>query len=121
VLIFSLAEAGPTPEDKIQALRFGLILIVAIGIIGILLIVAMLTAWRNFHRRISELEAERDEARQADPPPDAWAEAGDRVEIESSQHARDDEDSDEDDSDLYGKDWKPGDDDENPDDDDRPW
>lgn len=108
-----------------QAFRYGLILIVGIGIVGILLIVAMLAAWRNFHKRIAELEAERDARRDQQDHPDAWREAGDRVEVEPAPRAPetsgdDDTDDDDDDSDLYGKDWEPGDDDENPDD-DRSW
>ncbi|MBB6429671.1 hypothetical protein [Algisphaera agarilytica] len=118
-LLAAVADPNePTPEERMQAYRFGLILIVGIGIVGILLIVAMLAAWRNFHKRIAQLEAERDARReQAGPHTDLWQEAGDRVEVEPSP--RDDyQDTDDlDEDELYGKDWEPGDDDDNPDDD----
>ncbi|MEM1107652.1 MAG: hypothetical protein AAGH99_03075 [Planctomycetota bacterium] len=121
-LLVAVADpTKPTPEERMQAFRVGLILIVGIGIVGILLIVAMLAAWRNFHKRIAQLEAERDERRRDELPPDAWREAGDRVEIEDSSGDQDTDDLDppDDDTDLYGKDWEPGDDDDNPD--ERSW
>ena len=116
-----LADTEPTIEDKVRALRFGFIMITVIGIIGILLIVAMVGAWRNFHKRLGQLEAERDEARRALMPDDAWRTAGERVEVEPApgppgRGREPDEEDEDDDSDLYGKDWEPGDDDDNPDD-----
>lgn len=122
-LLAQAAAATPAPaREDIQRLHYALLMILAIGIVGILLILAMLAAWRNFHKRISELEADRDELRQQAPHPDAWREAGERVAVEPSTRPRNPmEGRDDDDSDLYGKDWEPGDDDENPDDEDQPW
>ncbi|MEM7627473.1 MAG: hypothetical protein AAF333_17895 [Planctomycetota bacterium] len=127
MLLTLLAQAEPTVDDKMRALRFGFVMIVVIGIVGILLIVAMIGAWRNFHKRLAQLETERDEARQTLMPDDAWEAAGQRVEVEpapgppgrSSRRSDEDDEEDDDDSDLYGKDWEPGDDDDNPD--DEPW
>lgn len=120
-ILAAATPRSPQPED-VQRLHYALILTIAIGIVGILLIVAMLAAWRNFHKRIAELEAERDARRKQDPHADAWQESGDRVEIEPTPpDPQDDQDTDDlDDEDLYGKDWEPGDDDDNPDD-DRSW
>lgn len=122
-MISLLAQAELTTDDKIRALRFGFTMIVIIGIVGVLLIVALIGAWRNFHKRLRQLEADRDEARQAMMPDDAWQAAGQRVEVEpapgSPGRSRGDEEDEDDNPDLYGKDWEPGDDDENPDDDER--
>lgn len=124
MLFTLLAQAATAPaREDLQKLHYALIMILAIGIVGILLIVALLAAWRNFHKRIGQLEAERDELRQQAPHADAWREAGERVEVEPSTRRPSplDHDEDDDDSDLYGKDWEPDDDDENPDDEDQPW
>ncbi len=127
-LLAQAAKKFPTPEE-VERLHYALILIIAIGVVGILLILAMLAAWRNFHKRIAELEAERDERRNQDPHADLWQASGDRVELEptpgsapgsapgNTEGDTDDGDDEDDDPDLYGKDWEPGDDDENPDDD----
>jgi len=120
-LLAQAAKQAPSPED-VERLHYALILIIAIGVVGILLILAMLAAWRNFHQRIAELEAERDARRNQDPHADLWQESGDRVELEptpapGNAEGDPDDDDEDDDSDLYGKDWEPGDDDENPDDD----
>ncbi|MEM9418066.1 MAG: hypothetical protein AAGA25_03285, partial [Planctomycetota bacterium] len=113
-LLAAVADPNePTPEERMQAFRFGLILIVGIGIVGILLIVAMLAAWRNFHKRIAELEAERDARReQSGTHTDLWQEAGDRVEVEATPRDDDQDTDDLDEDELYGKDWEPGDDDD---------
>ena len=73
-----LADAtprSPQPED-VQRLHYALILTIAIGIVGILLIVAMLAAWRHYHQRIDALEAERDARRNLDPHSDACLDSG---------------------------------------------
>ncbi|MEM8738497.1 MAG: hypothetical protein AAGG38_08485 [Planctomycetota bacterium] len=112
-----------TLDEQLASLRMGLILIVLVGVVGIVLILLMLAAWRNFHRRLRELEALRDAARQAGLPADVWQAAGERVGVdprgERTHGQGPDEDADEDDDGyLYGKEWQPGDDAEEPDDED---
>ena len=129
-----LAAADASTQDKLRAIRLGFILIVVIGIVGVLLIVALVAAWRNFHKRLRMLEQERDELRQAAAAPDAWRLAGERVssspppgfeDDEADDEDEDDEDPEEDDDDQPG--WRPSDDDDDPDDEDddygdrRPW
>lgn len=120
VLFSLLADTEPSNAEKIEALRYGFILIVTVGIVGILLIVLLLGAWRNFHKRLGQIEADRDAARESTDPGDVWQASGQRVAVEPAPPPPGSED-DTDDEDLYGKDWEPGDDDENPDDEDQPW
>ncbi len=125
-----LAETDPQIDDKLRAIRLGFILIIAIGIVGILLIIALVAAWRNFHKRLAELEAERDELRRSVLPDDAWQTAGQRVAVEPPPgFDSDPDDKDEDDDELPDDDdgppgWSP-DDDEDDDGDgrdaNRPW
>jgi hypothetical protein len=128
VLVFDpmLAATDPSAEEKLRAIRLGFILIMAIGIIGVLLIVALLAAWRNFHKRLKELEAERDELRRAAALPDVWQTAGERVRVEPppgfGESHEEDTGPDEPDDETPG--WRPEDDDEDEDDefgDRRPW
>ena len=121
-LLADVDANSPTVDEKLRALRLGFILITAIGIVGILLIVALVAAWRNFHKRLRELEAERDEVRQSMEPGDAWLAAGHRVEVEPAPEFQqpggedDDDYGDEEDEDEPPG-WSPDDDED--DDDDR--
>lgn len=74
-----LAESEPDPEKALHAYRLGMFLIVMSGITGVLLIVALVAAWRNFNRRLKKLEASRDERGQQLPRSDLWAESAQRM------------------------------------------
>ena len=65
-----------SPQDKAMVM---LLLIVALVGLGILLVIALLAAWRNYIQRQRDIEFEHDE-READlPRPDAWSTAAQRM------------------------------------------
>ncbi|MEO1235538.1 MAG: hypothetical protein AAFX76_01990 [Planctomycetota bacterium] len=139
MMLWLLAQAdGPIDDRALKSLRFGLVLIVLIGIVGVVSILLMLGAWKNFNRRLSDLEAKRDVDRAASSAEDVWRVSAERVGVEpggrrlppaaaaafdGSNPEADVDPDDDDDGYLYGKEWKPGDDDEDDDEDedDRAW
>lgn len=87
MLMYLLAQAGPTttrhiaPEDKalIHLMLIGVVLA-----IGLLMVIGLLIAWRNYNQRQRDLDIAREE-READVPrPDAWATAAQRIESDDS-------------------------------------
>jgi hypothetical protein len=82
MLIRILAQAGQSntiqiaPQDKAL---IHLLLIVAILGIGLLMVIGLVAAWRNYIQRQREIEQDYED-RDADlPRPDAWATAGQRI------------------------------------------
>lgn len=70
------ASSSITPEDKAI---INLMLIGAILGIGLLVVIGLVAAWRNYNQRQREIEEAREE-READlPRPDAWATAAQRI------------------------------------------
>lgn len=77
--MFLLAQTEPDPEKALHAYRLGMFLIVLSGITGVLLIVALVAAWRNFNKRLKNLEADREARGQQSPRRDLWAESAQRM------------------------------------------
>ncbi len=81
--LVTLAQAGQkatgaiAPEDRAM---IHLMLIGAILGVGLLVVIGLVAAWRNYNQRQREIEEAREE-READlPRPDAWATAAQRIE-----------------------------------------
>ena len=121
------AVASVDPQTRLKALGLAG-LIVAAGVIGILVIVALLATWRRSHRRERRLEEARREREGTDLDIDAWQSASQRlgeVRVERPDRPWNGEDEGEQDEpppydDGYGDDDEPPDDDED-DDRDAPW
>ena len=64
-------------RDHLSAVTLEL-LIVAVGLLGVLLLLALGMAWRNYHRRQRELDQRRRKKKLTGPAPSAWEEAGRR-------------------------------------------
>jgi HAMP domain-containing protein len=85
--LITLAQAGPKaassipPEDKAM---IHLMLIGAILGIGLLVVIGLVAAWRNYNQRQREIEEARDERDADHPRPDAWATAAQRIEAEDA-------------------------------------
>lgn len=81
--LVTLAQAGSKPVSSIppeDKAMIHLMLIGAIFGIGVLVVIGLVAAWRNYNQRQREIEAAREE-READlPRPDAWATAAQRIE-----------------------------------------
>lgn len=74
-----LAQSVHPDPDSAGAGLFSLLLIGALLGIGLLVLIGLIAAWRNYIQRQSELDIEHEE-RQADlPRPDAWSTAAQRM------------------------------------------
>ena len=106
------------PETRLKAIGLAG-LIVAAGVLGILVIIALLATWRRAHRRESKLEEARRQRQHTDLDIDAWQSASQRlgeVRVERPDRPRGDDDDEEDEPPPYDNGY--GNDDEPPDDDD---
>ncbi|MEZ6191545.1 MAG: hypothetical protein R3C45_09685 [Phycisphaerales bacterium] len=70
-----------TPKDRAM---IHLMLIGAILGIGLLVVIGLVAAWRNYNQRQREIEEARDERDADHPRPDAWATAAQRIEAEDA-------------------------------------
>lgn len=118
MICYLLADSSSYSDEQLQSLLSGFGKIAFIGVVFVVLMFLLLcvSVARRLGRRRERQLAEREAAPETESG-DVWAESARRVEAESDE--TDDPDDDEDDSDLYGKDWEPGDDDDTPDDEPR--
>lgn len=112
------------PQDKAL---IHLMLIGAVLAVGLLMVIGLLVAWRNYNRRQRELDEARLE-READlPRPDAWATAAQRIAAEDAgpdeaHVAHEPADPNEDEQDPSAPDFgEPDEDEEDDDEDDFPF
>lgn len=87
MLLYLLAQAQTATTRQIAPEDKALIHLMLIGVVltvGLLMVIGLLIAWRNYNQRQRDLDMAREE-RDADVPrPDAWATAAQRIESEDS-------------------------------------
>ncbi len=82
MLILMLAQnVQPLPQQTATRYQVGLMLIVLIGMLGIVLVLALMRSWRKQHARLQALDRRIDERRsgRGELLQDAWSTAGARL------------------------------------------
>ena len=117
-----LAQDEIPPATRARAI-FLTVGILVLGLVGIMLVIALLKVWRRSQRREHELELARQEKEEPNLEIDAWQSASHRMEEMPASERPDSPFDDEDDDDTppgyddgYGNDDEPDDDDG-----DAPW
>jgi len=76
-----LAQSAPTTSSPPgpEAGLFSILLIAALSGVGLLVLIGLVAAWRNYIQRQQDLEIEHEERLADLPRPDAWSTAAQRI------------------------------------------